>query len=190
MSENNTIIIVSGLPRSGTSMMMQMLQTGGIALLIDDKRPADEYNPQGYFEYEKVKSLHEDNSWVTGCKGKAVKILFHQLKFLPGHLTYKMIFMQRDLNKVLNSQDRMLTGFGKPVQNRNKIKMIFEKELQQTHKWLKNQINMDIIYMDYEFVLTDPLKSAKKILKFLGCTGDERKMRSIIKTGTIVHKVA
>jgi hypothetical protein len=190
MTENNNIIIISGLPRSGTSMMMQMLQAGGIDLVFDGVRSADSYNPRGYFEYEKVKSLQKDNSWITGCKGKAIKILFHQLKFLPGQLYYKVIFMKRNLNDVLNSQDRMLAGLEKAVDDRNKMKMIFEKELQLIQTWLNNQSNMDILYIDYDFVLMDPAVSVKKILKFLAYSGDEIKMQMIINTDFTSHKVA
>src|SRR5882724_8514008 len=106
------IVIVSGLPRSGTSLMMQMLQAGGMPLLIDDRRPADADNPNGYWEYEPVKRLQQDNSWIPKAEGKAVKVVSALLQYLPPQYTYKIIFMQRSLQEVLASQAVMLQRRG------------------------------------------------------------------------------
>ncbi len=106
------IVIVSGLPRSGTSLMMQMLQAGGMPLLIDDHRPADADNPNGYWEYEPVKRLQQDNSWVHQAEGKAVKVVSALLQYLPPPYTYKIIFMQRPMPEVLASQAVMLERRG------------------------------------------------------------------------------
>src|SRR5262245_34520180 len=102
------IVVVSGLPRSGTSLMMQMLQAGGMPLLTDDLRPADTNNPKGYWEYEPVKRLQQDNTWMHKAEGKAVKVISVLLQYLPPQHTYKIIFMQRPMQEVLASQTVML----------------------------------------------------------------------------------
>src|SRR6266567_4048665 len=82
------IVVVSGLPRSGTSLMMQMLRAGGMPLLTDDLRPADVDNPNGYWEYEPVKRLQQDNSWISKAEGKAVKVVSALLQYLhQQHMT-------------------------------------------------------------------------------------------------------
>ena len=106
------IVIVSGLPRSGTSLMMQMLKAGGASLLIDEQRPADADNPNGYWEYTPVKRLSQDNSWMHQAEGKAVKVISALLQYLPPQHTYKIIFMQRPMQEVLASQAVMLERQG------------------------------------------------------------------------------
>lgn len=183
MYAKKNVIVVSGLPRSGTSMMMHILQAGGINLLIDDKRPADHNNPNGYFEFEKVKSLEKDNSWIADCQGKAIKILFHLLNFLPKDLHYKVIFMQRDLNAILASQDKMLKSYSKPIQQDNdRIKFIFEKELAEVTRWLKDQGNMEVLYVSYKKVLTETNEITKTIQSFLNRKLDLQKMSSVVNS--------
>src|SRR4029450_2106899 len=106
------IVVVSGLPRSGTSLMMQMLQAGGMPLLTDDLRPPDADNPNGYWEYEPVKRLHQDNSWIRKAEGKALKAVSGSLHYLPPQPTYKILFMQRPMQEVLASQTVMLERRG------------------------------------------------------------------------------
>ena len=101
MADPDTIVVVSGLPRSGTSMMMQMLEAGGMNVLTDGLRTADEDNLKGFFEYEKVKALKTDQSWLPEARGKAVKIISELLKYLPDTHTYRIIFMRRALKEVL-----------------------------------------------------------------------------------------
>ena len=112
---NECVIVVSGLPLLGTSMMMKMLIAGGLPALTDGLRVADENNPKGYFELEQVKQLPEgDTGWVQTARGKAVKVISYLLESLPGEVSYRVIFMQRDLDEVLLSQKRMLDRDGKP----------------------------------------------------------------------------
>jgi len=164
---------------------MQMLNAGGIDVVFDESRPADQHNPHGYFEYEKVKSLAHNNTWITGCKGKAIKVLYHLLKFLPLNLNYKIIFMRRNLVDILDSQDKMLYDSGKPLQERERVISIFEKELFNIQKWLEEQRNMDTLFMDYNFVLKETYKSTGIIMHFLGNKLDILKMRSVIYRGQI-----
>ncbi len=180
MSKNKDIIVVSGLPRSGTSMMMQMLRAGGITLITDEKRPADEHNPYGYFEFEKVKDLEQDNKWLNDHQGKAIKILFHLLKFLPGNLSYKIIFIQRDLNNVLNSQNKMLQGYGKPLQDKNIVNSIFEKASQEIEQWIKKQKNMQVLFINYADVLNKPDGNAEKLKTFLARGLNTKKMTTAV----------
>src|ERR1041385_2006037 len=109
---NQPIAIVSGLPRSGTSMMMKMLVAGGLEALTDNIRTADEDNPEGYFEFEMVKKLGDDRSWLADARGKCVKIVSSFLKHLPQDFTYKIIFMRRNIEEVLASQRQMLVRRG------------------------------------------------------------------------------
>ncbi|HSJ55892.1 MAG TPA: sulfotransferase family protein, partial [Anaerolineae bacterium] len=97
--ENNAIVIVSGLPRSGTSMMMKMLEAGGVRVLTDYERTADEDNPKGYYEFERVKQIEHDREWLPEACGKAVKMVSALLKHLPADYYYKVIFMRREMEE-------------------------------------------------------------------------------------------
>lgn len=106
--EDNQIVVVSGLPRTGTSLMMQLLESGGVALLTDGQRVPNAHNPAGYFEYERVKQLPVDHGWMGEAQGRAIKVVAPLLQFLPVQWTYKVIFMERDLGEVVASQGKML----------------------------------------------------------------------------------
>ncbi len=106
------IIVVSGLPRSGTSLMMQMLEGGGVEVVTDGVRPADTDNPKGYYEFEKVKTIRRDASWLPATRGKAFKMVSQLLYDLPSGESYRIVFMERDLEETLLSQEKMLTRLG------------------------------------------------------------------------------
>src|SRR5437660_12828449 len=110
---DSEIIIVSGLPRSGTSLMMQMLENGGVPVVTDHIRTADTDNPRGYYEFEQVKKIKQDASWLPATRGKAVKMVSQLLYDLPTSERYKIIFMERDLDEVLASQEKMLERLGR-----------------------------------------------------------------------------
>ena len=110
--DRDVITIVSGLPRSGTSMMMKMLEAGGMELLTDEIRTADADNPKGYYEFERVKQIELDAEWLEDSRGKAVKMIAALLKHLPPDYDYEIIFMRRDIREVLASQRRMLVHRG------------------------------------------------------------------------------
>src|SRR6476619_350258 len=135
------IIVVSGLPRSGTSLMKQMLDRGGIAAMTDGARAADTDNPRGYYELEKVKRLKQDASWLPEARGKAVKMVSQLLYDLPPNERYRIIFMERDLDETLLSQEKMLERLGRPAAPREAMKRSFTVHLDRLHEWLRQQRN-------------------------------------------------
>lgn len=176
------ITIVSGLPRSGTSMMMKMLQAGGLPLLVDDIREADEDNLNGYYEYEKVKQLDADTGWLDAAEGKAVKVISYLLKNLPPKHTYKVIFMQRNIKEILASQRRMLV-------NRNEknggvpdtvMAALFERHLEDIYTWLGSQCNIGVHYVSYNEIMRDPEPYAEEIKEFLELDLDPEKMVNVV----------
>jgi hypothetical protein len=110
-----SLVVVTGLPRSGTSMLMQMLAAGGMRFLSDGLREADEDNPRGYLEFEPVKNLLKDSKWLFEGAGKAVKIVAPLLAALPPGLACRVILSERDLDEVLDSQERMLVRRNQPL---------------------------------------------------------------------------
>jgi hypothetical protein len=164
------ITIVSGLPRSGTSMMMQMLMAGGMGIVTDAIRKADEDNPRGYLEWERVKKLKEDKSWLNECSGKAVKVISMLLFDLPSNPHYKIIFMQRATEEVLASQRIMLERQGEIKDGISDEHMAekFEKHLKQVEDWIAHQSNIEVLYVKYDEVIADPLRYSKVVNNFLG----------------------
>jgi argonaute-like protein implicated in RNA metabolism and viral defense len=180
------VVIVSGLPRSGTSMMMKMLEVGGIAPLTDEIRTADKDNPKGYYEFERVKKLDEgDVVWLDQAGGKAVKVISALLKHLPPGYTYKVIFMQRRMEEILLSQRQMLIRRGEPADSISDEKMtqLFSKHLEQVHAWIAEQPNVDVIYVSYNEILEDPTGNVEKIDQFLGQHLNRERMVSVIDEG-------
>jgi len=180
--QQEIVTIVSGLPRSGTSMMMKILETGGLKVLTDNLRTADEDNPKGYYEFEKVKQLKEDIVWLDDAKGKVVKIISALLKDLPSNYTYKVIFMLRKMEEILASQKKMLIRRGEPTDNTSDEKMteVFQNHLKQIETWIDQQKNIDVIFIKYHEVLENPNENIKKVNEFLGNILDEEKMKSAV----------
>jgi len=176
------ITIVSGLPRSGTSMMMRILEAGGMRILKDEIRKADEDNPAGYYEFEKVKELKKDPSWLENAKGKAVKIISSLLEHLPERYTYKIIFMHRNMEEILNSQRQMLIRRGEPTDEVSDEKMgkMFLKHLQKIEERLNKQSNMDVLTVHYNEILKEPAKHGEIINRFLGNTLNTKNMTDVI----------
>ena len=166
------LVVVSGLPRSGTSMMMQMLESGGLAAATDAQRQADEDNPKGYFELEQVKTLvrGQDCSWLSAYRGKAIKIVSYLLKELPDDLNYQVIFLRRDLNEVLASQEKMLLRRGENAGEigHKKMKQNFVAHLRQVEYLLKHRANFKVCYLEYKSILAQPEGAAKTINRYLG----------------------
>lgn len=141
-------LIVTGLPRSGTSMVMQMLQVGGVPLLTDGMRPPDAFNPRGYFEYEPVKRLHRDSAWLREAGGRAVKIVAPLLPLVPPDIPCQVVFIRRDMEAVLSSQARMLGGAPPDAH----VREAMEKALHQAREHLR-RAGWPVLWLDYEEVL-------------------------------------
>src|SRR5438132_2761602 len=139
---NSEIIIVSGLPRSGTSLLMQMLDNGGVEVVTDNLRAADTDNPKGYYEFEQVKKIKQDASWLPATRGKAFKMVSQLLYDLPPTETYRIIFMERDPDEMLLSQEKMLARLGRPAAPREEMKRAYTLHLGRLHEWLPRQGNM------------------------------------------------
>ena len=163
------ITIVSGLPRSGTSLMMQMLQAGGMPLLTDGRRAPDEHNPRGYFEHEEVKHSRDNLSWLEQASGKAVKVIHLLLPHLPTDRHYRVIFMLRDLQEVIESQRVMLRQQGRPsaAMTDAALASVFEKQLATTRQWLAEQPNFRICFVNYRDVIERPMDIAGQMNVFL-----------------------
>ncbi len=165
------IIVVSGLPRSGTSMTMKMLAEGGLALLTDGVRAADESNPEGYYEFEKVKQLDKavDLSWLNQAQGKAVKIISFLLPHLLDTLNYRVLFMHRDLHEVIASQNRMLAQRGEPTgADDDRMLTLFADHLKKVTQVIAARPCFDVIDIDYRDVLDQPSQQATRMSEFLG----------------------
>lgn len=179
------LTIVSGLPRSGTSMMMQMLDQGGMPALTDHVRTADEDNPKGYYEFEAVKRLSEDASWVAAAQGKVVKMVYRLLYDLPSSHEYRVVFMRRDLREVISSQEVMLERSGKPSGDvpPDKLSAIYEKELRDVESWLERQPNFQVLYVNHREVLEHPQEVAESLNAFLGGGLDVAAMAAVPDRG-------
>jgi len=178
------IVVVSGLPRSGTSMMMKMLQAGGMPLFVDDVRKADEDNPIGYYELEEVKSLlkKEDKTWLSEARGKGIKIVSTLLPGLPSSHFYKVIFMQRHLDEVILSQNKMLRRRGELVDEAGDDRMrgMLEKHLVKTKLWMDGQLNFALVEVPYSEVIADPRRQAQRVRHFVEVDLDVEKMASAV----------
>jgi hypothetical protein len=178
----DVITIVSGLPRSGTSLMMSMLEAGGMQILTDYARTPDEDNPEGYYEFERVKQIEHDQSWLEDAKGKVVKIVSERLKHVPQGYAYKVIFMRRMIEEVLASQRKMLIRRGQPDPTVRDQEMaeLFKRHLGQIEAWLAQQPHVEVIYVSYNHLLEDPVVLAERINQFLGDTLNVEKMVSVV----------
>jgi len=177
---DDEIIIVSGLPRSGTSLMMQMLARAGVAVLTDNIRTADTDNPRGYYEFERVKKLKDDASWVPGARGKAVKMVSQLLFDLPRSESYRVIFMERDFDEMLTSQEKMLERRKREAAPREDIKRAFVKHLERLRDWLGEQPHIKVLYVKYSDLLAQPEAEAERVREFLGGRADPQAMASAV----------
>ena len=171
--QRDNIIIVSGLPRSGTSLMMQMLEHGGLQPFTDGRRTADENNPRGYYEHELVKSIARNKSWLPQAVDHALKVVAPLLIHLPDRFHYKIIFMERNIYEIMTSQKRMLKRLGKPTQTDElELHMIaaYERQLEQAKDWIERRSNVDCVFVPYRSVIEQPFIWALKIAEFLDFT--------------------
>ena len=177
-----TITIVSGLPRSGTSMTMKMLDAGGIPPLTDHIRTADDDNPKGYYEYERAKKLREgDTEWIPEAEGKVVKVIGALLMHLPASYQYRVLFMRREMEEILASQARMLENRSEENKVDNEtMAALFAKHLKQIEDWMNSQPNLKYIDVDYNLMLSNPRPQIRKINQFLGGDLNEAAMLEVI----------
>lgn len=175
------IIVVSGLPRSGTSMMMKMLAAGGLPILTDELRRADDDNPNGYFELEVVRQLKDGNvTWLKEANGKVVKVISSLLEYLPPEYQYKIIFMERDSKETLASQKKMLDHRGEPSKmSDEEMEQQFLKHLTVIKPWLVRQPNMEVLYVKYNALMAQPGPFCEKIASFLDCPLDRTRMLAV-----------
>jgi hypothetical protein len=163
------ITIVSGLPRSGTSLMMQMLDAGGLPVLSDGERKADTDNPKGYLEWERIKQLPKDPSLIAEAEGKVVKVISQLILSLPSDHEYRIVFMQRPLPEVLKSQEKMLQRRGNADSNSDPsaIEEAFQRHLIEVNQWLAGKKNVQVSRLHYHRVLREPKAVAEEIAAFL-----------------------
>lgn len=175
------IVVVSGLPRSGTSMMMKMLAEGGLPVVTDQLRGADEDNPNGYFELESVKQMSAGEvAWLPEAGGKVVKVISALLEYLPTVHTYKIIFMERELPEILASQRKMLERRNEllPVDD-VEIEQQFRKHLSVVKPWLVRQPNMDVMYVSYNALMSDPEPICRRVVEFIHAPLDLSRMLAV-----------
>lgn len=183
------IYVVSGLPRSGTSMMMQMLAEGGAPMLTDEKREADINNPKGYMEYEKVKSLHMDQAWLDEAQNQTVKIVAPLLHFLPEKFGYKVILMERDLSEVITSQQKMLGKETRKDALPMSLFTAYKNQLNKVEAWAESQPKVKVLRVQYSNVIENPLEEAERIAAFLELPLDVNKMASVVDPELYRNKV-
>ncbi len=182
-TDNTFITIVSGLPRSGTSMMMKLLEAGGLPPVTDNIRAADEDNPKGYYEFERVKQLPKgDVAWLPDAQGKVVKVIAALVPHLPAGYHYRVIFMQRAMPEVLASQRQMLIRRGEDPDKipDDLMAKLFEKHLRQVDDWIKQQPNVERLDVNYNEMLKNPQPFIDQINAFLGSQLDTRQMVTVV----------
>jgi len=177
------ITVVSGLPISGTSMMIKMLEAGGLPPLTGNLRAADDDNPKGYYELERVKKMPDGViSWVEDAKGMAVKVISALLEHLPPAYTDRVLFMQRKIDEILASQKQMLVRSGKSTDqvSDEQLSEMYGKHLAKVNAWLDEQTKFSVIYLDYNAMLVDPTKYARQVNQFLDNSLNTQEIAGII----------
>jgi hypothetical protein len=184
VTNQDRIVVVSGLPRSGTSMLMYALQAGGMTLLTDQIRAPDIDNPKGYYEFERVKRLPQgDVGWLEDACGKCVKIISALLTYLPSHYRYGVIFMHRNIDEVLASQRKMLARRGQiSPENDNNMKALLLQHVNDVRDWLVKQPHFALFDADYNAMLADPASWVVRINAFLGGSLDVAAMQAAVDT--------
>lgn len=181
---DQAVVIVSGLPRSGTSLAMKMLEAGGMPVLIDNIRTPDEDNPKGYYEFERVKQIEHDQSWLPEAQGKVVKMISALLLHLPDGYTYQILFMRRAMPEILASQKRMLTRSARTDEiSDERMAELYRKHLEKVEAWMRGRPNVQVIDVDYNTLMRSPRAEARKINTFLGNRLDVDQMVACVDQG-------
>lgn len=174
LDPGRTITVVSGMPRSGTSMMMQMLEAAGFPIATDGQRFADVDNPKGYYELEVVKRLPKDTSFLKSVVGQVVKVVAPLLRCLPPVYDYRVIFMERDLDEVLASQREMLDrNAGGDVRrvDDEALARAFTRQLREVVLWLAEQENIRTCFVSHRLAVASPIEVSESVSEFLERTG-------------------
>jgi LPS sulfotransferase NodH len=182
-TNSSYITVVSGLPRSGTSLMMKMLEAGGMELLVDNIRKPDQDNPKGYYEFERVKKLDKgDTEWLAETHGKAVKIIAALLPYLPNDYEYRILFLRRNIQEILASQKKMLLRRGTDSNqiSDEQMSQLFEKHLRIVEEWMAKQTNIRQLDVDYNKLLENPTPIVEDINSFLSCNLSVDEMVKVI----------
>lgn len=164
-------------------MMMKMLEAAGIELLTDHLRKADIDNPEGYYEFERVKQLDKgDRAWLPQARGRAVKVISALLEHLPAEENYLVIMMHRQIEEILASQKKMLVRRGEDPDKTSDAKMreLYAKHMGQVSAWLEGQPHIKVLDMDYNALLADPLPQASRVASFLGIASAAEAMASVV----------
>jgi len=181
------VVLVSGLPRSGTSMLMQMLEKGGMPIVTDKTRTPDEDNPRGYHEFERIKELDttRNKSWLQNYRGQVIKTISFLLQDLPLNLNYQVLFMRRNIDEVLRSQNKMLerNGTAGTGVSDEKMRLNYELHLKKVYYRLGRTPNFQVLYLDYPAIIEDPLREARRISAFLGRHLDVEAMAGAVEAG-------
>jgi len=174
------IVVVSGLPRSGTSLMMQMLNQGGIEVMTDNVRTADADNPRGYYELEAVKRIKQDSAWLAAARGKAFKAVSQLLYDFPDNERFRIVFMERDLDEMLRSQEKMLVRLGRTPAPADKMKQSYKIHLERLHTWMGNQSHMEVLLVHYNDLMRNPKEQTQRVNVFLGGALNLDRMLSVV----------
>lgn len=181
--KSDEIMIVSGLPRSGTSLMMQMLSAAGLPILQDDARKPDDSNPRGYFELAAVRASQRDTAWVDRAPGHAVKVIHALLPHLPRNRQYRVILMERPIAQVILSQNRMLEAADEPTDPlpTGRLESVLIEQLDETRRLLDTEDCFDWIAVDYPALVSDPLTEAHRVIDFLGLSCSDSSLSSVVE---------
>jgi len=180
----DTVVVVSGLPRSGTSLLMAMLQAGGVPLLTDGQRAPDTDNPRGYFEFEAVKALRTDAAWLAEARGKAVKIVAPLVFQLPPALACRILFLERDLDEVVASQTAMLArkGITSPL-SPSALKAALARQVAQARVVLTDTAQRRVCFVEHRRLIQSPHAAARSIADFLGGGLNVAAMAAVVEPG-------
>ena len=188
------IVVVSGLPRSGTSMAMKMLEAGGLPLLIDSDQPSDVSNPGGSYEFELVKQLDKngDLTWLPSARGKGLKVSSWLVTRLPESYDYRVIFLQRDLDEVMDSQNAVLLQRGEPrgIEDPDSMRLIYSRHLDQVRSFLDERSCFTTLTVNYAEVVERPAAEAKRLAEFLHRSLAVELMAAVVDPGLYRNRSA
>lgn len=192
-NDQEIITIISGLPRSGTSLMMQIVEAAGLSIFTDGKRLADDSNQRGYYEHDRISGLlqQSDRSWLAATRGQALKIVAPLLSALPLRFkpdqegaqprkapSYRILFMERDIREILASQSAMLQRLGKKPPQGDLAKA-YQQQVTNAACWIQ-QHQIPTLGIDYHDLVHGSDDLLRKIAAFLGTPDKLAEMQAVI----------